>query len=129
MRRDGREGANEYLKMWNSTQASLRCLILVESKPQSSSEVVGSGVVFECLRSVANTHRSAEVSRGEVFCATFAVSHLAFQRQRETVTQQAAEMPRNAPLIAPHGVKKPPKTRKTNVFEGLGLPRRDSNPN
>ena len=52
-----------------------------------------------------------------------------FEKAVQNPVQQAAEMPRNAPLPAPLGVKKPPKTRKTNVFEGIGLPRRDSNPN
>ena len=52
-----------------------------------------------------------------------------FEKAVQNPVQQVSAILRNAPLVAPHDVKKPSKTRKTNVFEGLGLPRRDSNPN
>ena len=52
-----------------------------------------------------------------------------FEKAVQNPVQQATAIPRNAPRVAPDDTKKPPKTRKTNVFEGLGLPRRDSNPN
>ena len=51
-----------------------------------------------------------------------------FEKAVQNPVQQATAIPRNAPRVAPDDTKKPPKTRKTNVFEGLGLPRRDSNP-
>ena len=52
-----------------------------------------------------------------------------FEKATQNPTQQASVMPRIASLSTSLDVKKPSKTRKTNVFEGLGLPRRDSNPN
>ena len=48
-----------------------------------------------------------------------------FDKAVQNPVQQASASLRNAP----DPTKKPSKTLKINVFEGCGLPRRDSNPN
>ena len=52
-----------------------------------------------------------------------------FDKAVQNPVQQASASLRNAPLRASDPTKKPSKTRRTNVFEGDKLPRRDSNPN